>query len=97
MVKERRSFTQEFKLEAVRQVRSGISKARVARDLGLHINSLKQWVKEFEKDPDEAFPGRGKRKPAEAELARLKRELMKMTAERDILKKALGYFAKESQ
>jgi transposase len=46
-------------------------------------------------DPLEAFPGNGKMKPQDAELARLHRELKKVTAERDILKKALGYFAKE--
>jgi len=63
----------------------------------VHLNSLKAWVRAFNKDPENAFPGRGKRKPEEEELARLKRELLRVTAERDILKKALGYFAKESQ
>jgi transposase-like protein len=48
-------------------------------------------------DPDNPFPGKGTMKPEEAEIFRLKRELMKVTAERDILKKALAYFAKEPQ
>src|SRR6516162_8567082 len=93
----RRSYTQEFKLEAVRLVRAGIPTARVSGDLGIHLNVLKAWLRQFDQDPDNAFTGKGKMKPEEAELFRLKRELMKVTAERDILKKALAYFAKEPQ
>ena len=95
--RERRSYTQEFKLEAVRLVRTGISKARVARDLGLHLNVVREWVRQFDKDPDNPFPGQGKKRPEEAEIFRLKRELMKVTAERDTLKKALAYFAKDRE
>ena len=93
----RRSYTQEFKLEAVRLVRTGIPKARVSRDLGIHLNVLKAWLRQFDQDPDNPFPGKGKMKPEEAELFRLKRELMKVTGERDALKKALAYFAKDHQ
>ena len=74
-----------------------VDRHRVSRDLGLHLNVLKAWLKQFDQDPDNPFPGKGKMKPEEAELFRLKRELMKVTAERDILKKALAYFAKEPQ
>ena len=95
--RERRSYTQEFKLEAVRLVRTGISKARVARDLGLHLNVVREWVRQFDKDPDNPFPGKGKMRPEEAEIFGLKRELMKVTAERDTLKKALACFAKDHQ
>lgn len=95
--RERRSYTQEFKLEAVRLVRTGISKARVARDLGLHLNVVREWVRQFDKDPDNPFPGKGKMRPEEAEIFRLKRELMKVMAERDTLKKALAYFAKDRE
>jgi len=95
--RERRSYTQEFKLEAVRLVRTGISKARVARDLGLHLNVVREWVRQFDKDPDNPFPGKGKMRPEEAEIFRLKRELMRVTAERDTLKKALACFAKDHQ
>src|SRR3974390_2416814 len=95
--RERRSYTQEFKLEAVRLVRTGIPKARVSRDLGIHLNVLKAWLRQFDQDPDNPFPGKGKMKPEEAELFRLKRELMKVTGERDALKKALAYFAKDHQ
>ena len=95
--RERRSYTQEFKLEAVRLVRTGISKARVARDLGLHLNVVREWVRQFDKDPDNPFPGKGKIRPEEAEIFRLKRELMKVTTERDTLKKALACFAKDHE
>ena len=94
---ERRKFTQEFKLEAVKLVRErGVSVAQAARDLGLHKNMLGLWVRQFSRDPKHAFPGHGQMKPEQAEIARLKRELTKLKAERDILKKAAAYFAKES-
>ena len=71
---------------AIRLVRTGIAKARVARDLGIHLCVLKAWLRQFDQDPDNPFPGKGKMRPEEAELFRLKHELMKVTAERDILK-----------
>ena len=57
---ERRRYTQEFKLEAIRLVRTGIAKARVARDLGIHLSVLKAWLRQFDHDPDNPFPGKGK-------------------------------------
>jgi transposase len=57
---------------------------------------LRKWVKEFEADPPQAFPGQGKMKPEQAEIERLKREVARLKVERDILKKAAAFFAKES-
>lgn len=92
----RRSFSREFKIEAVRLVRErGVSVAQAARDLDVHENLLRKWVKDFVHDPLEAFPGHGRMKAAEAEIAQLKREVQKLKAERDILKKAAAYFAKD--
>lgn len=92
----RRTHSPEFKREAVRLARDlKVPKAQVAKDLGIHPNLLKRWTQQYEQDAAHAFPGRGHMKPADAEMVRLKRELMRVTAERDILKKALGYFAKE--
>jgi transposase len=68
---------------------------QAAADLGIHPNSLRDWVKRLSVDHEHAFPGKGQLKPADAEMAKLKRELKRVTMERDILKKALGYFAKE--
>jgi transposase len=55
-----------------------------------------KWTKEFEVDPEHSFPGKGKMKPEQLEIERLRREVQKLKAERDILKKAAAYFAKES-
>ena len=94
----RRSFTTEFKHEAVRLVRErGVAVSQAARDLGLHQNVLRKWVKDAAANGLAAFPGRGKQRPDDAEVARLKRELAKTKTERDILKKAIAYFAKEPQ
>jgi transposase len=94
---ERRRFSREFKLEAVKLVRErGVSVAQAARDLDLHENLLRKWVKDFAADPQHAFPGQGQMKPEQLEIERLRREVHKLRAERDILKKAAAYFAREA-
>jgi|SRR6516162_6193055 transposase-like protein len=94
---ERRKFTREFKLEAIRLIKErGVSYAQASQDLGVHTSQLRDWVKKFVDDPEQAFPGHGQMKPEQLEIARLKREVTKLKAERDILKKAAAYFAKES-
>src|ERR1700683_2457863 len=85
---ERRRFTREFKLEAVRLIRDrGVSYVQASADLKVHATQLRSWVKEFADDPQHAFPGPGQMKPEQLEIARLKREVIKLKAERDILKK----------
>ena len=75
----RRSFSREFKVEAVRLVRErGVSVAQAARDLDLHQNMPRNWVREFGADPAQAFPGQGQMKPEQAEIERLRRELAKL-------------------
>ena len=94
---ERRRFTREFKLEAIRLIRDrGVSYAQASKDLKVHPTQLRNWVRKFAADPQQAFPGNGQMKPEQLEIARLKREVIKLKAERDILKKAAAYFAKES-
>ena len=86
---ERRKFTREFKLEAVRLIKDrGVSYGQASQDLGVHPSQLRDWVKKFSDDPQHAFPGHGQMKPEQLEIARLKREVIKLKAERDILKKA---------
>ena len=93
----RRQFSREFKLEAVRLVKErGVSVAQGARDLDVHENVLRKWIRELASDPQQAFPGKGVMKPEQAEIERLRREVAKLKMERDILKKAAAYFAKES-
>ena len=85
---ERRKFTREFKLEAVRLIKDrGVGYTQASRDLGVHQSQLRSWVKEFADDPQYAFPGQGQLNPEQAEIARLKREVTTLKAERDILKK----------
>ena len=92
----RRKFSLEFKLEAVRLIKEqGISYAQVHRDLDVHESVLRRWVSQVDEAGSQAFPGKGRMRPADADTARLQRDLRRVTAERDILKKALGYFAKE--
>ena len=88
---ERRKFTREFKLEAVRLIKErGVSYAQASQDLNVHTSQLRNWVKAFADDPQHAFPGQGQMKPEQLELARLKREVAMLKAERDILKNHLG-------
>ncbi len=83
---QRRKFSREFKLEAVKLVRErGVSVSQAARDLDLHENVLRKWVREQAADPGSAFPGHGVLKPEQQEIERLRRELARMKAERDIL------------
>ncbi len=94
---ERRKFTREFKLEAVKLITErGVTVVQASRDLGVHGTVLRKWVKDCAADPQQAFPGQGQMKPEQVEIARLRREVLKLKAERDILKKAAAYFAKEA-
>jgi transposase len=93
----KRTFSREFKLEAVKLVKErGVSMAQASRDLDVHPNVLRKWIRDVEADPVQAFPGQGQMKADQAEIAKLKKEVAKLKMERDILKKAAAYFAKES-
>ena len=88
---ERRKFTREFKLEAVKLVRDrGVAFKQAALDLGVHENVLRKWVKDSTADPQHAFPGQGQMKPEQLEIERLRKEVIKLKAERDILKNCPG-------
>ena len=94
---DRLKFGRERKLEAVRLVSErGVAVAQAARDLDLHVNVLRKWVREQSSDPQQAFPGHGQMKPEQLEIDRLRKEVAKLKAERDILKKATAYFARDS-
>ena len=95
MVK-RQQFTAEFKREAVRLLDAGERPAsEVAIDLGIRRNQLYKWKAELVRSGEVSFPGSGRRADQDSEIVRLKRELARVTEERDILKKAAAYFAKE--
>ena len=93
---QRRVFSREFQLEAVKLIKErGVAVAQAARDLGVAESVLRRWTREGEMDPRQAFPGHGQVKPEQQEVTQLRREVAKLKAERDILKKAAAYFAKE--
>ena len=98
MGRRRRSFSKEFKLEAVRLIMDGgQSIAQVSRDLDIRDTVLGRWKQEYEKDRQNAFPGQGQLKPEDEELRQLRRENARLRMERDILKKAAVIFSKDSQ
>lgn len=98
MERKRKKYTREFKLEAVRlSEESELSLVELAAELGIHANTLGKWRRELAVDGRDAFPGQGHLKPADEELRRLQRELARVKEERDILKKAISYFARESR
>src|SRR6187455_1763333 len=100
MAKSRRSFSREYKIEAVKLVtEKGQSVAEAARSLDIHENLLRAWKKALEKEghgEQQAFPGHGNRPALEDEIHRLKAENRRLHMERDILKKATALFAKEA-
>lgn len=91
---KRRKYSVEFKRGAVEQIRrSGVSCAQIARELGIGANLLTRWKQEAD-GPKAAFGGTGT--PRDEELSKLKRELARVTKERDFLREAATFFAKAS-
>jgi transposase-like protein len=87
-------FTKEFKLEAVKMVIDhGHKQSEVSRNLGVSANLLGRWVAQFKEENDQAFPGNGNLKPEDQRVKDLEAQVRRLTMERDILKKAMAYFA----
>ena len=95
----RRSFTPEFKRDAIRLVKQGKSVTEVARDLGIERSLLQYWMREQRGEREKASSSRSReRLPSDAERIRqLEKELRDAREERDILKKALAYFADDQK
>ena len=94
--KRYKRYSSEFKREALlRASEEGMTDTRVCEELGISTRQLSRWRGEFELLGEEAFPGKGR--PRDQEVAALKRELAQVRKERDFLKEAAAYFAKESK
>lgn len=95
----RRTFTTEFKREAVQLTqRPEMTVTQAARDLGIGISTLQRWLREVSQQGDAAFPGLGRQvlTPEQEEIRRLRKENEILREEREILKKATAFFAKQS-
>lgn len=97
MAGKRKTYTAEFKLSAVKMVtEQKLSVAEAARRLGVGENLLHTWKKALAKDGANAFPGSGHLTPLEEENRKLRAEVKRLEAERDILKKATAFFASQA-
>ena len=92
----RKRYSAEFKREALRRAdEPGVTDVLVAEELGISARQLRRWRDSVKQHGEEAFPGQGKGR--DEEITRLKRKLAKVEQERDFLKEAAAYFAKESK
>ncbi len=92
----KRTYTKEFKVQACKLViEDNIKPKIVAEKFGIHEVMLYRWVTEYKTYGDEAFVGKGRQRPADAELKKLKKENEELKMENEILKKAAAYFARE--
>lgn len=98
MTKIRRSYTREFKLEAVHLLEtSGRSAAQLERELGIGSGCLSRWKQEFAEEGEHAFPGHGRMAPDQERIRQLEQENAILRQERDILKKAVAIFSHPSK
>lgn len=93
---QRRKFSAEYKREAVVMLQApGVSVSQIAAELGIGANVLGRWRRELRQAQDQAFRGNGR--PHDEELAHLRRELARVTKERDFLREAAAFFARASR
>ncbi len=96
MMSTRRTYTSEFKIEAVRLVtEEGYSIRQAAESLGISQNAVRTWKRRLENEADGAFPGKGKVSSRDEQVQRLQEENRRLRMERDILKKATAFFAND--
>ncbi len=97
-MERRKKYSKEFKLDAVSLVLDqSYSQVEAANNLGIKSNLLGRWIKEDEKDQGQAFRGHGNLTGEQEELRRLKLQVRRLEMEREILKKATVFFAKETK
>ncbi len=92
----RKRYSAEFKREALKRANEeGVTDVLVAEELGINARQLRRWREATRRDDDKAFPGQGNARDKEMML--LKRRLANVEQERDFLKDAAAYFARESK
>ena len=97
-MKSRKTYSKEFKLDAIALVREqNYSTAEAARNLEVTPQILGRWIKEAENDDGHAFRGNGKLTPEQEEIRKLKAQVKRLEMDREILKKATVFFAKETK
>jgi transposase-like protein len=95
---KRKKYTKEFKLDAISLVRDqNFNVAEASRNLGVSAQMLGRWIKEEENEGGQAFWGNGKLTPDQEEIRKLKAQVKRLEMEREILKKATVFFAKETK
>ena len=95
---KRRKYSTEFKLDAIALVlEQNYSQAEASRNLGINPNLIPRWIKEAASDDAHAFRGNGKLTPEQEEIRKLKGQVKRLEMEREILKKATVFFAKETK
>jgi len=98
MTRKRKHYSKQFKVDAIKLVtEQGYNVSEAARNLGIHHSSLRRWKKQIETNGNQAFPGKGNLNSEKEELYRLRKENKRLRIEREILKKAAAFFAKESE
>jgi transposase len=98
MTKTRRTYTDEFKREAIRLLEtSGKTARQLERELGIGKTCLSRWKRELEEKGKQAFPGQGHIPPEQEQIQKLERQVEILRQERDILKKAVAIFAHPSR
>ena len=94
----RKKYPKEFKLDAISLVLDqGYSRSEAARSLDINANMLCRWIKEHQSEDGQAFRGNGNLSPEQAEIRQLKEENRRLKMEKEILKKATVFFAKETK
>jgi transposase len=94
----RKKYSKEFKLDAISLViDQGYTRSDAARSLSINPNMLGRWVKESQAEDGQAFRGNGKLTPEQEELRQLRLQVKQLQMEKDILKKATVFFAKETK
>jgi transposase len=91
-----KKYSKEFKLDAISLINEqGYTQAEAARSLGIDPKLISRWIRDYTKDEGQAFRGNGKLTEEQLEIRRLREEVKRLTMEKEILKKATAFFAKE--